>query len=598
MKKQRLVGYGLMMFAPLILVGCQQGETNSSIYQSQTHEAGIFVGNLPSVRVGDYLDLDPYITAYDETGALQNGWTLSSTDTNVVIQGKKVMGKAVGSFEITATYGSYTKAFTLATNDEAKEELAAFLAPLQNDPLNYTLRLSAAMNYYYTYYHTNDYFALVDEENPETTNTIFATLSNGKTYRGSFGEDENGALVPSFQAGWYNRSNYYFFYGLSLSADNFTYEDTDGKVTLWSDVASERSLLRYGALQSPESNNYALAGARYDGLFDEDGDGVKDTAYFNCYVSTGTSSGSYCTLALSNVGTTSVASLETAVKDESYVPAAIATDEISQTFAKLDEKKNYTLTTKLYAANSSGSEIVPSNANDGMCKLFSNVAAWEVTESFDEHGVIASAYKKTATFGTETTVSDAELSGRYAIWDDGAKTYRANYQPSTGSMGAKSEILSGGASIASAYDAAAFKKVTLSGGISASSLADNNWTGKKANADGSYSYEGMLGTSDDQEQSNVLFQQLLDLAGFAIEGSGTNAVYVGNVLTVGRRNYGTYYSYTYASEYSTFKVNPTTGALTINGVVTLPLSDVSNRYIGFEIAVSAIGTTTNDYSAF
>ena len=103
MKKQRLIGYSLVMFAPLILVGCQQGETNSSIYQSQTHEAGIFVGNLPSVRVGDYLDLDPYITAYDETGALQNGWTLSSTDTNVAIQGKKVMGKAVGSFEITAT---------------------------------------------------------------------------------------------------------------------------------------------------------------------------------------------------------------------------------------------------------------------------------------------------------------------------------------------------------------------------------------------------------------------------------------------------------------------------------------------------------------
>ncbi|MDD5885659.1 MAG: hypothetical protein PUC66_06515 [Erysipelotrichaceae bacterium] len=596
MKKQHFVHYCLCLFTPLMMASCQTGQ-NSSFSQSYGHEAGVFVENLPSIEVGAYLDLSPYITAYDNEGKAQQDWSLSSQDENVVIQGKKVMAKTVGSFALTASYGEMTASFTLVTNDKMKEELDAFLAPLEEDPLNYTLRLSAAMKYYYTYYHTDSYFALVDEEEP-TNSTIFATLSNGKTYQGKLESDAEGNLLPSFKAGWYTRSNYVFFSAVALDASNFTYQDIDGKVTLWSDVTWERNILRYGALQSPESNGLALAGARFDGIYDEDGDGTKDTAYFNCYVTSGSSSGSYCTLAISNVGTTSVASLDAAIKDDAYVPAPITTDEISQTFAKLEETKNYTLTTKLYSANEMGSAITPINENDGMCKLFANVTSWEVTESFDEHGVIASASKKTASFGTETKVTDAVLADRYAIWDDGAKTYRTQYQKATGSMGEKNEILTGdNASIPSAYTTDTLQKITLSQGISASSLNENNWLSKTKNTDGSYAYSAMLGTCDNDEQSNALFAQLLDLAGFAINGNGTQSIYAGETLTIGRRNYGMYYAYTYGSEYSLFKVNPSTGDINIRGVISLPLSDVSNRYIGFEIATSAIGSTTNNYAA-
>ena len=595
MRKRNLAIMCIASSLPLALFSCAQGGEEAS---SSVAGASISVAELPEVAVGEKLDLSPYVTAYDGNGAAVTDWTVSSEAANVRIYGQTVYATEVGNYELTAASGDQKATFTLVANDSRRQELSDFLAPLADTPINYTVRLYASMEYQETFFHNEDYAVIVAEDDPYSGSAVIAELADGKDYFGEIVEGEDGNWDAAFSNGWVTKENYVFFVPLSISASSLTYTESDGEVILLSDASFERLLLFYGAAQRPESNGYPLAGARYDGLYDTDGEGEKDTAYFNCLITYSGSSVSYCTLALSDIGTTEVSCLEAAKADEAYVPALIDSSDITSAFAKLDETKSYTVTTKLYSADEDGNEVSPaSSSSDLMCSFFEDVTYWESTQTYDADGVISTLKVKTADFsGSTAVISDATLADEYAIFDDGSKTYEAHYDASSAAMGAKTEVLdSGGASIASAYDSDALKAVSLSS-IGTDVISLTNWTARTV-SNGVTTYTGAIGDNiDDADHSNALFGALLDLPGFAITTQSGNEL-PGSFLTE-RRKYvmGGYYTYTSESDdYSTFTVNPSTGEITIKGVIarsgyTYP--------IGFEITTSAIGATTNDYTAF
>ena len=126
--------------------------------------------------------------------------------------------------------------------------------------------------------------------------------------------------------------------------------------------------------------------------------------------------------------------------------------------------------------------------------------------------------------------------------------------------------------------------------VTSAAVDSTVWTKKTTNEDGTVTYQGQCGTNDGADEvTDALFQQLYDMNGILAVGTNYSSA---QDFTSGKA------ALISQSNYDEFTVNPTTNEVTIKVNAYMPFSDVDNHYVAMNITISAVGTTTNDFSSF
>lgn len=597
LKKTKVVALLSASALGLMVASCNNsGVTeNSSEVSSIVAASRILHDPLPDTEVGIAINLDEYITVQYRDNSRSHNFEVTSASQKVTIDGHFISASEPGVYSLTITAGTLITRLDFNVVTEEQLALSEFLAPLTITPKNYRISLGeSTTEYLFSYVHTENYVAIYSEDDPLNSpygNTVLAKLSDGHAYWGGIVDDGNGNPKASFRPGYASYDNYYITMDMSLEASSFSYQTVDGAQKLVSDTTFEQNLLNYGASQFPERNDYSYAGAIYLGLKDTDQDGVKDTAFFDCQVSSSSGTGTYAVLGLSHIGNANVAWMDTAVTDSSYVPAVIHAPEITTAFAALDQGRNYTVTTEFFSADEDGNEVVPANAKDAAYMIFGSNHI-KITQTFTDAGVIAICQEQTTSFDSsgKATVSDFALTSEYAVWDDDTATYRATYDSGTQAMKEATKVQSAtGTDYQNVYDSGALNSISARA-VTSAAVDSTVWTKKTTNEDGTVTYQGQCGTNDGADEvTDALFQQLYDMNGILAVGTNYSSA---QDFTSGKA------ALISQSNYDEFTVNPTTNEVTIKVNAYMPFSDVDNHYVAMNITINAVGTTTNDFSSF
>jgi hypothetical protein len=287
--------------------------------------------------------------------------------------------------------------------------------------------------------------------------------------------------------------------------------------------------------------------------------------------------------AINNIGTTKVDSLETAIKDDSYVPAAVIATEVTNDFAAVKSGKNATAEIVFSPADENGNVVDISaytadqlGAN-GFNAMFQSTYPISSKVTMTEDGLLATL--------TEKDTAGVASENKLAYFNRDGAGY--GYSSTDG----KTEALSG------ISDVLADSRINVWTPIAVTEAAVNSTDWLKRTEDetaGTVSFTGSVGDNTGSDVTNTLFAQLFDQFGwFTIGGSR-----IGSYLAAPVDFSSGKHALTLYSEYSDVTVNATTKDLSITALIYLPFSDIDDNYVLATYTISNVGTTVNDFSSY
>lgn len=579
---------------------------------------------IPYLAINASVNLDDYITIHYTDGTTDKVYEISSTSSDLTISGHVVSTSVPGSYTVTVTAGELQNRVTLNFTTEEHLALMDFLAPLSENPANLTADWyngdsTAAADLIFSRWTDTNYSVNCDVTNlsksgygfsADQMNAVIAVLSDGNAYEGSVIHNADGELDVTFNPGVVTEWNYrYTLIGANL--DSTSFEET----TLTLDGV-ERTLLVSGA-DNAESLHQAVSGygwyigegytSSYYGLAltgtTEDAEGKLETASLALLLQNN-STGAIevdSTFVLKDLGTTSLAYIEAAQADASYLPAKLTGHEITTAFANLAKTNNFTMTVTMAQLSSAGAITNVDQYYDIMNYMYgANVV--QLTSTYTADGLRTVWKQQTIesddTAHTITSMSEtiSQVSG-LAVFQDGTGVSRSSYSADseTGeySWGARTAVTMSGEPATEVY--------TYLNAIGASAAAvttaaaeSTNWTSYTTGTDTSGNayalYAGEVGDNDGETAHNALFAQILGLTGYTI----------GDVWTEPEEfTSGEYHALSLYSEYDAVVVYPETNVVLIDCIMYGPfgLSSVGgDAYFYLGIEISDIGTTENDWS--
>ena len=583
---------------------------SSSTSQSPT-VTKITAPNIPLVKVGAELDLDTVIIVTTSDGATTSkDYTVTCSNTAVTLTGHVFKSTAPGSIELIVSAGGKSIKPTIEVKTETGIQLIDFFKTVDLTPQNYTItcltidKTTKTLVYdNLSFFHNEKYVAIYDATNPGSVDedgnpnsTLLATLTNGKAYWGSL--DSTGK--PVFDAGSVNYSDYYISNDLSVDGSAFvsTLDDT-GAETITAPAAVTTAFVN-SAFGSSGPTGYTIGNTEVIGTTDADNNGVIESATLALYVSKNDTDYIYQIFTIENVGATSVPAMETAIADASYIPAAITAPEITTEFAAVKTAAAYTTTVELYpAADSKGTRAVTADvaaAGDGVYAykyvFGADGVGYKQTATITADGVIATINATTTTKGTDGTLSTAEaVDGKVAYFNRDSKGYKAI-------LGADGVTMTTTAidGVTDVWTYAAAKLFNVDA-ITEAAVNGEEWTKKTTDSTtGIITIEGAIGDDTKTEKHNPLFAPIFDQLGFFTFGA--DKLGFGTTMSAYQdfNGEGNYHALTVYSNW-TFVINPTTKTLSVDSIFRIPYGTTSD-YMGLSYTISAVGTTTNDFSAF
>ncbi len=613
LNKKLFVLAGLTLLGGLV-TGCSDVSYNSDgivqikgdVYAIASTEKTLSYAEINKpVDLGEYFE----VVMDDENNTKRHEFTITCDDNSVKIDGHKVTGTKLGDYELRLAVNDKDKYVNFSVKSAYNIELINFFNKFQeSDGKNYRIDLGdydeSTKEFDYgggTYLHNENYVAIFNAEDPgevdkngEADSTILANLSDGNAYWGYFNKDEK----PVFENGKTRLDNYYIGLSLSLDGTSFSsiYDDVTSEEMLVGDAKQAEAFLNYGMSSFPKYSGYTTNGFYVLGLVDGDGDGTKDTLYAEITVDGPSATDktkvvknqTWCTVKISEVGTSRWDTIETAINDASYVPAKIDSSEVKTAFEKLAEGNNYTTTITVDPLDNDEKIITdPTKVDDtsAIAILTGYKAAFtEKNYVVDANNIAADAYLAGERFAS------------IASWKDGDKSYFGQYiAGETESEDKISKVEDTDGKYLNVM-----KSYTVSS-VDTSTIADVDW--KKKVPDGStITFTGDIGDDADGEKTNGFFEGLFNQVfalGVTLTSGDTYAF--GTYLTMdGTVQYsdGSTCSYTVSSSYDSVKVDTSTNEITIDATIYLPFSSLTQNYAHCSYTISDIGSTSYDFSTF
>lgn len=569
--------------------------------------------NIPLVKVGAELDLDTVIIVTTSDGATTSkDFTVTCSNASVTLTGHVFKSTAPGSIELIVTAGGKSIKPTIEVKTETGMGLVDFFKTLEKTPQNYTLTIldvdEASQKIVYggeTIFHNEKYIAAYDVTNPggvdsngDPNSTLLATLADGKAYWGSL--DSKGK--PVFEAGSVDYSGYYITNDLAVDGNAFVSTlDDAGDESIVAPSAVTTAIINSG-FGSNGPSGYTIANTEVIGVTDADEDGVYEGVSLALYVSKDGKDYISQLLTIGSVGTTTVDFMETAITDEAYVPVAVSAPEITTEFSAVNTAAAYTTTIEIYpSADSKGTRALTADvaaAADGVYaykELFGDTGVgYERTATITADGVIATMNETTTTAGSDGALSTTKsVDSKIAYFNRDSKGYQAvlGDDKTTMTTTALDNVVD-----VWGYTAAKLFNVD---GVTAAAVSGQEWTEKTVDATTSViTIAGSIGDDKKTEKTNTLFAQIFDQLGFF--GFGKSGTPFGTMLSAyqdfSADSSGNYHALTVSSDW-TFVIDPTTKDMTLSSVFRIPYK-ADNGYMGLSYSISAVGTTTNDFSAF
>jgi hypothetical protein len=611
------------------MVGCGGGGEESSTEASSYLEVSVIKNSgVPSVLVGSTVDFDEYITVTLADGTTSKEYTLSCSDATLSIDGHKVTPTEIKSYTVTVSSGDRQIRVTLNSKSELGLKVEEFVTPLASTPMNYTIDVydtddSGNLVYgNYTVLHNENYSVAYNKDNLGETSTasdgtvsaastIFAKLSNGKGYWGEFNTDG----VPVFSAPSTEFPGLYYFSGENpLTAGDFTSTfTTSGSSsagvsttveTIAAGATAATNFFMYG-FGVPVSKNFDLTSLAVVGFGDSiDGDDNEEDTLLMAILAVPTETGVaagleegqtylYTYLGLHSIGSSSVAEVEAAIADDSYIPVPIDSTEAQTVFAGdngIVAAHNYTATLDVKGVDGDGNAVTD---HDGISTFFGMSSDFRITSTVTSDGIILAL--DTVSGDTATPYS------KMAFYNQDSKAYQANpYVDASASDATWDGTTMEVTELTSTTDVWSIDSIL---GLSlqnvvASDFTDIEWASRSEDADANtVTLEGAsAGDNDGTTDTTGLFRHVFgSLDAFFGYSTGTFT----DIWTAASDGWGSSdakHAYVWESNFNSFTVNTATNDVTVDFTLYLPFSDISNNYIEFALTVTNVGATTNDFN--
>lgn len=604
------------------------GTSGSLVDSGETKTASrIKHSEIPYMEEGVALDLDKYVTIEYSDGSTDKNYEISCSKSSLkILEGThKIKSDYSDSYVVVIKAGALTTKLSLDVLSNEQIKLIAFLAPLEENPRNFTIDLSAEdstgkMKYYWSYYHNEKYTGVWDKDNPtklvedpeseeygEPNSTILAELSDGSAYWGAVGKDGQGNPKAVFEPGPVkNWDWYYFTMDLVLDAADSKWVSYEGDDVLMMSPEFCANLLNYGCSQLPDNYGYEYYGAVVVDYI-ADNAGNPDKYIFDCLVSDGRNVETWARVTLYDIGETNPAFMTQAVTDASYVPAKITANEITTAFDAINTAGNYTMTLKAWSRSGASSmdPHTPAEAQviDDACANIFGTTDMVLTQKVTADGIYSELKDKklTSSAAGYTPAADYTLTDVSAVFNAGGQAYSAKYDGTEGS--ATEGTIPAASAIAGQTDVFQIPEVKqlTAGAVTSTAVDGTTWTRKTTDdANHLVGFSGDVGDNDGATvRENALFQQLLDM--FSSQNYGT-------LEALGQRSMGTSWTQaedfnqgdkhalTLYSSYDSFVVNTATNEVTIMFDMYAPVG-LGNGYFGMSLTIDHIGTTTHDFSS-
>lgn len=571
---------------------------------------------IPYMEEGVTLDLDKYITIEYSDGSTDKNYEIScSKEALKITEGThKIKSDVSDTYVIVVKAGALQTRLSIDVYSNEQVKLMSFLAPLDSNPRNYTVDVSAEGKYYFSLFHNESYSGMWDKDNPtetiddptseyygEPNSTILAQLSDGNAYWGSVGKDAQGNPKAQFEPGPVkNWDWYYFTMDLTLDASDSAWVSYEGEDVLMMGSSFCENLLNYGCSQVFDEEGMEYYGAVVVDYI-ADNAGNPDKYIFDCLYKYGNQIGTYCTVTLYDIGETNPSFMTEATTQASYVPAKITANEIPTVFNAINTAGNYTTTLKAWSRSGSSSmdPYTPAEGSvseDACANLFGTTDA-VITQKVTSNGIYTEykGKKLTQTASGYSVATDYSLTDVAAVYNAGGKAYSAALDTTDGS--ATKGTIPAATEIANQTDVFQIDgvKSMTAGAVTAAGVDTTVWTKKTADtATNTITWKGEVGDNDGASVcENTLFQQLLNMFGDGTYGVMKN---FGTDWTKAEEfNQGDKHALTLYSKYDSFTVNTTTNEVTITFNMYAPIG-LGNGYFGMSLTISNIGTTTHDFS--
>jgi hypothetical protein len=579
---------------------------SSSTSQSPT-VTKITAPNIPLVKVGAELDLDTVIIVTTSDGATTSkDYTVTCSNTAVTLTGHVFKSTAPGSMELVVKAGGKSIKPTVEVKTETGIELIDFFKTLDATPQNYTLtcmtvdKTTNSLVYDdLSFFHNEKYIAVYNAANPgevgtdgTPNSTLLATLTDGKAYWGAF--DSTGK--PVFDAGAVNYSDYYISNDLSVDGNAFTSTlDDTGAETITAPTAVTTAFINFGFGRSGVTG-YSIGDTEVVGTTDADNNGVIESVTLALYVTKDSKDYLFQIFTLENVGATTVAAMETAIKDSSYVPATITAPEVTKEFTDTATGGNYTTTISLYASDDQGAPIPTATvaatpANYNYASLFgTDGLGYRSTTTITSDGFFAK--NESLSIATDVATATVSLVDEASYFNRDSKVYKVAYD-STKKVATTTEVTG----VTDVWSVASAKSFKIDG-VTEAGVNSTEWT-KKTVSGTATTFVGKVGDNDGTTAANLLFKQMFDQLRFFAWGSASPET-IGTYFTeASELSSGDKHALTLYSDWLSFTVDTTAKTIAAKALVYLPIGKVNgSAYMTMEYSISAVGTTTNDFSAF
>jgi|GEM_PF-1854204 len=562
--------------------------------------------DLPLAKVNEEVDLDTYVVVTLSDGSkTSKEYTVTCSNAAVTFTGHKLKATAPGSFELSIASGNVSIRATIVVKTQTGIDLIAFFKQLDNNPLNYTEKAvkynSTTKAWEYdgnTKIHNPKYYMGYDETNLKAVNTdgssaseILATLSNGKSYWGALSTTTG---LPVFDAGAVNFGDYYITEDLAIDGSAFvsTIDAATGEESISAPATVTSAIFAAGFGLSSST----LAKYDYTASTTEIVDVTRNTAgaITDAVIALNATNSEGATetielYRLMNIGTSTIDFMETAITDASYIPADVVAPEVATEFAAVNTAANYTTTIDLYASDSKGAPIPTATvaatpANYNYTKLLGTTGlGYRQTSTVTSDGVFSKF--ETLNIATDIATATVAFKSEAAYFNRDSKGYKVAYSSKTST--ATTAAIDG---VTDVWTDATAKGMTTQG-VTEAGVNNTEWT-KKSTSGTAVTFEGKVGDNDGTTAKNVLFQQMFDQVYF-LDGFGT---YLTKAVDFSSSEK---HALTIYSDWSSFTVDATAKTIAASALIYLPIGQVTgSAYMVMTYKVSAVGTTTNDFSGF
>jgi hypothetical protein len=604
------------------LASCGQGDTpTSSSVVDESSASSVPTINpskftkekaVPSLLVNTATDFDDYIKLKMSDGTFSTDFAITCTSSDVTIAGHTVTATTPGTYNLVFTANANaTVSIRLEIDVRSADGMAIidFLAPLAETPQNYTIQeinISSAGEVSYantSYIHNENYIAVFDEDNPgavdkdgDPDSTILAQLNDGKAYWGNF--DSTGK--PVFDAGSVSYGNYFITEDLTIDGSSFvsTFDD-EGNESLTADASFTKAYLNFGKSALYDKYGYDYGSTQFLGFMqDEEKNNVGLIIACQCINQTTQKAGYVAIDVISAIGTTKVTSLETAITDDSYVPAAITAPEVVTAFDAINTAGNYTTSIGIFPSDDDGNILATADVDDTYAykQMFGMSEALLVTNNVTSEGIAVSMLNGTLAANADTGkigITKVAVAGEMALFNNGGKSYGASLSAAD---------LEAGKTALDAGSATVLEKVTdvfttysayTNKAVNADAINNTEWTGTSANTDKNLvAYVGKAGDNNGTTRGNELFEALFNQLPITF-GSDPFGTYMTKAVEF---TSGDKHALSLYCEYSQIVVNTSTNAVSMSVLLYFPVG-ADNGYAVATFSVGKIGTTTYDFAS-